>query len=82
VQATRLPLQSGSIRTEGGSPSPENASSICQRVEDNALHLGSAPKSRLPLGGTDLADIKFGVGRFPKKEEFQRFSFSSIIKMF
>jgi hypothetical protein len=53
-----------------------------QRVEDNALHLGSAPKSRLPLGGTDLTDIKFGVGRFPKKEEFQRFSFSNYHSMF
>jgi hypothetical protein len=54
-----------------------------QRVEDNAFHLGSAPKSRLPLGGADLAAIGNSALDVSQKRAtvspFQQITFSSII---
>jgi hypothetical protein len=60
--------------------------SICQRVEESPrrpFHLGSAPKSRLPLGGADLAGIAISALEVSQKKArvspFQQITFSSII---
>jgi hypothetical protein len=57
-----------------------------QRVEESPrrpFHLGSAPKSRLPLGGADLAAIGNSALDVSQKRAtvspFQQITFSSII---